>query len=249
MQDNAQLNFFSGTNMTQFSANSDPNELNNFNQLAHTWWDEGGEFSALHKINPLRLDFILQHHPLDNQQVLDIGCGGGILTESLAKSGAQAKGIDLAEEVLTVAKLHALETQTPVNYELISAEDQAKQAPETYDIVTCMEMLEHVPDPQSIIQAAADLVKPNGWVFFSTLNRNLKAYLLAVFAAEQVFNLVPKGTHQHDKFITPAELSAMARQAGLTLRSASGIEFNPLLNHYRLNKDLSINYLLAFQKL
>lgn len=230
------------------STNVDQNELNNFNQQAHTWWDLTGEFGALHKINPFRLDFIKQHQQIENKAVLDIGCGGGILTESLAQAGANAKGIDLAEAVITVAKLHALETQTTVEYQLISAEAHAQAHPESYDFVTCMEMLEHVPDPQSIIQAAADSVKPNGWVFFSTLNRNYKSYLLAIVAAEQVLNLVPKGTHTHQKFITPAELSAMARQAGLTLKSGAGIDYNPLFNHYGLSKNLSINYLLAFQK-
>ncbi|WP_029407521.1 bifunctional 2-polyprenyl-6-hydroxyphenol methylase/3-demethylubiquinol 3-O-methyltransferase UbiG [Thiomicrorhabdus sp. Milos-T2] len=228
--------------------NADQDELDNFNRLSNTWWDLEGEFGALHKINPLRLEFMRKHHEIKNQKIVDIGCGGGILSESLAANGADVTGIDLAEEVLTVAKLHGLDSGVKVNYQLIAAEEFAKENNEQFDIVTCMEMLEHVPDPSSIIQAAAECVKPGGWVFFSTLNRNYKSYLLAIFAAEQVLNLVPKGTHTHEKFITPAEMDAMARKADLYLRDASGIEFNPLLNHYGLNDDLSVNYLLAYQK-
>lgn len=228
--------------------NQDPTELNHFNAQAHTWWDKEGEFGALHKINPLRLQFIQQHQPIQGQRILDIGCGGGILSEALAQAGGEVTGIDLADEVLTTAKLHALESEVKVNYQLQSAEDHAEAHPEEYNFVTCMEMLEHVPDPASILQAAAKATKPNGWVFVSTLNRNLKSYLLAIFAAENLLNLVPKGTHTHEKFITPAELTQMARAAGLVLKDSAGIEFNPLLNRYRLNDDLSINYLLAFQK-
>lgn len=228
--------------------NADPSELNNFNQLANTWWDESGEFGALHKINPLRVEFIKQFQPIENKAILDIGCGGGILSESLAKEGGDVTGIDLAEDVLTVARLHSLDTETKVNYHLISAEDHAQTHEEQYDIVTCMEMLEHVPDPASIIQAAAKAVKPGGWVFFSTLNRNYKSYLLAIFAAEQMLNLVPKGTHTHEKFIQPSELDAMARQADLFLKEGAGIDFNPLLKRYRLTESLDVNYLLAYQK-
>ena len=228
--------------------NADQSELDNFNRLSNTWWDLEGEFGALHKINPLRLEFILKHHPIENQKIVDIGCGGGILSESLAIKGADVTGIDLANEVLTVAKLHGLDSGVKVNYQLIAAEQFAEENTEQFDVVTCMEMLEHVPDPAAIIQAAAKCVKPGGWVFFSTLNRNYKSYLLAIFAAEQVLNLVPKGTHTHEKFITPAEMDAMARPADLYLRDASGIEFNPLLNRYGLNHDLSVNYLLAYQK-
>lgn len=228
--------------------NADPSELDNFNQFAHTWWDESGEFGALHKINPFRIDFIKKFQVIETQTALDIGCGGGILSEALAKEGADTTGIDLAEDVLSVAKLHALETKTEVNYQFESAEVHAKNHAGHYDFVTCMEMLEHVPDPQSIINAASFAVKPGGWVFFSTLNRNYKSYLLAVLTAEHILNLVPKGTHTHDKFITPAELSQMARNADLTLVDGAGIDFNPLLNHYGLSNDLSVNYLLAFQK-
>lgn len=228
--------------------NADPKELDNFNHLSHTWWDLEGEFAALHKINPLRLEFIEQFQTIQNKQILDIGCGGGILSESLAKAGAKVTGIDLADEVLTVAKLHSLDSEIPVTYQLIAAEDFATEHPNEFDMVTCMEMLEHVPDPQAIIMAATKTVKPGGWLFFSTLNRNYKSYLLAIFAAEQVLNLVPKGTHTHEKFIKPSELDAMARQAGLTLIEGAGIDFNPLLNHYKLSEKMDINYLLAYQK-
>lgn len=230
------------------ATNSDQQELDNFNRLSNTWWDKEGEFGALHKINPFRLEFIEKHQAIENQSMLDIGCGGGILSESLAEKGAQVTGIDLAKEVLTVAKLHGLDSGVKVDYQLIAAEEYAQQNPAKHDMVTCMEMLEHVPDPASIIKAAADCVKPGGWVFFSTLNRNFKSYLLAIIAAEQVLNLVPQGTHTHEKFITPAEMDAMARQADLYLRDSAGIEYNPLINRYGLNDDLNVNYLLAYQK-
>jgi 2-polyprenyl-6-hydroxyphenyl methylase/3-demethylubiquinone-9 3-methyltransferase len=228
--------------------NVDPAELDNFNRLSSTWWDQEGEFGALHKINPFRVEFIEQFTPLKNQRIVDIGCGGGILSESLALQGANVTGIDLAKEVLTVAKLHGLDSGIKVDYQLISAEEYAQQHAEQHDIVTCMEMLEHVPDPQSIINAAAKCVKPGGWVFFSTLNRNYKSYLLAIIAAENILNLVPKGTHTHEKFITPAEMDAMARPAGLYLRDSAGIDFNPLLNQYGLSNNVDVNYLLAYQK-
>jgi 2-polyprenyl-6-hydroxyphenyl methylase/3-demethylubiquinone-9 3-methyltransferase len=233
---------------SQTANNSDQKELDNFNRLSNTWWDTEGEFGALHKINPFRLEFIEKHHPIADQNILDIGCGGGILSESLAAQGANVTGIDLAEEVLTIAKLHGLDSGVKVDYQLIAAEDYAEQHAGEHDIVTCMEMLEHVPDPASIVQAAAKCVKPGGWVFFSTLNRNFKSYLLAILAAEHVLNIVAKGTHTHEKFITPAELGAMARPADLYLRDSAGIEYNPLLNRYGLNHDLDVNYLLAFQK-
>lgn len=233
---------------TQKTQNSDQDELKNFNTHASTWWDENGKFSALHKINPFRLNFIKKFQPIKNQTVLDIGCGGGILSESLASAGAKTTGIDLAEDVLTVARLHSLDAGIKVDYQLVSAEKHAEQKKGHYDIVTCMEMLEHVPDPASIVQAAADSVKTGGWLFFSTLNRNYKSYLLGIIAAEQLLDLVPKGTHTHEKFIKPSELSAMARQAGLSLRDGAGIDFNPLLNKYGLSNKMDINYLLAFQK-
>lgn len=228
--------------------NADPQELENFNRLSATWWDIEGEFGALHKINPLRLSFIKQFQPIEAQTFLDIGCGGGILSESLALAGANTTGIDLADEVLTIARLHSLESGVSVNYQLISAENFALQNPQQFDVVTCMEMLEHVPDPAAIIQAAADACKPGGWVFFSTLNRNYKSYLLAIFAAEQLLNLVPKGTHTHDKFIKPSELDSMARQTGLILMDGRGIDFNPLTNRIALSFKMDVNYLMAYQK-
>ncbi|MGM0541316.1 MAG: bifunctional 2-polyprenyl-6-hydroxyphenol methylase/3-demethylubiquinol 3-O-methyltransferase UbiG [Pseudomonadota bacterium] len=229
-------------------ANADQTELDNFNRLSNTWWDTEGEFSALHKINPFRVEFIRRFQPIENQSIVDIGCGGGILSESLAAAGAKVVGIDLAKDVLKIAKLHGLDSGIKVDYQLIAAEEYAELHAGKHDIVTCMEMLEHVPDPQAIIKAAALCVKPGGWVFFSTLNRNYKSYLLAIFAAEQILNLVPKGTHTHEKFITPAELDAMAREAGLYLRDSAGIEFNPLLNQYGLKDSVDVNYLLAYQK-
>lgn len=230
------------------SDNFDQTELNNFNQHAHNWWDSEGEFSALHKINPLRLEFIRRHTPITDLKALDIGCGGGILSESLAEQGAQVTGIDLAEELLKIARLHGLDSGIQVDYQLVSAEAHAETHAQHYDFVTCMEMLEHVPNPASIIQSAAQLVKPNGLVFFSTLNRTTKAYLLGVLAAEYVLGLVPKGTHQHEKFIKPSELADMARPAGLQLIDSAGIAFNPLLKHYALSQNMDINYLMAFQK-
>ncbi|UQB43098.1 bifunctional 2-polyprenyl-6-hydroxyphenol methylase/3-demethylubiquinol 3-O-methyltransferase UbiG [Thiomicrospira microaerophila] len=230
------------------SSNVDQQELANFNQYAHKWWDTDGEFGALHKINPLRLNFIKRHFAINNKKMLDIGCGGGILSESLALEGAEVTGIDLAEDVLNIAKLHALDSGVKLEYLISSAEDHANQRPEHYDSVTCMEMLEHVPDPQAIVQAAADATKPGGLVFFSTLNRSNKSLLLAVFTAEYLLNIVPKGTHQHDKFIKPSELSQMARQAGLVLIDSAGIDYNPVFKRCALSHDLSINYLMAFQK-
>lgn len=230
------------------SPNADQAELDNFNRLSNTWWDIEGEFGALHKINPFRVEFIRRFQPIVDQSIVDIGCGGGILSESLAAAGAKVVGLDLAKEVLKIAKLHGLDSGIKVDYQLIAAEEYAELHAGKHDIVTCMEMLEHVPDPQAIIKAAALCVKPGGWVFFSTLNRNYKSYLLAIFAAEQILNLVPKGTHTHEKFITPAELDAMARKAGLYLRDSAGIEFNPLLNQYGLNDNVDVNYLLAYQK-
>lgn len=228
--------------------NADQAELNNFNGLAHTWWDEHGDFGALHTINPFRIEFIKRFQPIENQKILDIGCGGGILSEAMAKAGAEVTGIDLAEEVLNVAKLHSLESEIAVNYQLISAEQHASENSEKYDVVTCMEMLEHVPEPESIIQAASDAVKPGGWIFFSTLNRNFKSCLLGILTAEHLLKMVPKGTHTHEKFIKPSELDAMARKHRLQLMDAAGIEFNPLLDKYGLSEKLDVNYLIAYQK-
>ncbi|MDR9497690.1 MAG: bifunctional 2-polyprenyl-6-hydroxyphenol methylase/3-demethylubiquinol 3-O-methyltransferase UbiG [Hydrogenovibrio sp.] len=234
--------------MTRAENNVDPAELNRFNAKAQTWWDMDGEFKALHAINPLRLQFMQTHVPLANQRILDIGCGGGILSEALAKADASVTGIDLAEDVLTVARLHAMESGVSLDYETISAEQKAADSPQAFDLVTCMEMLEHVPDPASVIGAASQALKPGGWLFVSTINRHPKAYALAIVAAEHLLNLVPPGTHQYDKLLKPSELDAMARDNGLTLQASAGIDYNPLLKRCRLSDDLRVNYLLAFQK-
>ena len=230
--------------------NVDPAELAKFSELAHRWWDVHSEFRPLHQINPLRLDWIQQLAPLKDHHVLDVGCGGGILSDAMARAGATVTGIDLASKSLKVAQLHALETQTPrVTYREISAEALAAEAPGQFDTVTCMEMLEHVPDPASVIQACATLVKPGGWVFFSTLNRNPKSFVFAIVGAEYVLNLLPKGTHEYAKFIRPAELAAHARAAGLTLQAMKGLQYNPITRRYWLNDDTSVNYMVATQRL
>jgi 2-polyprenyl-6-hydroxyphenyl methylase/3-demethylubiquinone-9 3-methyltransferase len=230
--------------------NVDPAELAKFSELAHRWWDVHSEFRPLHQINPLRLDWIQQLAPLKDRHVLDVGCGGGILSDAMARAGATVTGIDLASKSLKVAQLHALETQTPrVTYREISAEALAAEAPGQFDTVTCMEMLEHVPDPASVIQACATLVKPGGWVFFSTLNRNPKSFVFAIVGAEYVLNLLPKGTHEYAKFIRPAELAAHARAAGLTLQAMKGLQYNPITRRYWLNDDTSVNYMVATQRL
>ena len=234
---------------TPISSNVDPAELAKFSELAHRWWDPESEFRPLHQINPLRLDWIHSLAHLSGKNVLDVGCGGGILTDAMARAGANALGIDLATKSLRVAQLHALEAQTPrVQYREISAEALAAEQPGSFDVVTCMEMLEHVPDPASIVRACATLVKPGGWVFFSTLNRNLKSFLFAIVGAEYVLNLLPKGTHEYDKFLRPSELAAYCRDAGLTLNQTRGMGYNPLTRRYWLNQDASVNYLLATRK-
>lgn len=225
--------------------NVDPLELQKFSDLAHRWWDPTSEFRPLHEINPLRLEWINARAPLAGKTVADIGCGGGILAESIAQKGANVTGIDLSEKALKVADLHSLESGVPVRYELISAEELAAREPGQYDIVTCMEMLEHVPDPNAIVQACATLVKPGGHVFFSTLNRNPKSYLFAVIGAEYVLHLLPKGTHEYTKFITPAELSQFIRNADMTVDTLKGMSYNPLTRMYSLNQDTSVNYLVA----
>ena len=217
--------------------NADPLELQKFSDLAHRWWDPTSEFRPLHEINPLRLEWINARAPLAGKTVLDIGCGGGILAESMAKKGATVSGIDLSEKALKVADLHSLESGVQVRYEMISAEDLAAREPARYDIVTCMEMLEHVPDPASVVRACAALVKPGGQVFFSTLNRNPKSYLFAVIGAEYLLRLLPKGTHDYAKFITPAELSQFIRNTGMTVDSLKGMSYNPLTLMYSLNQD------------
>ena len=231
------------------STNADPQELAKFSELAHRWWDENSEFKPLHQINPLRLGWIDQLAALAGKQVLDVGCGGGILSDSMARKGATVLGIDLATKALKVAQLHALEAGTPnIQFREVPVEALAEEQPESFDVVTCMEMLEHVPDPASVVAACAKLCKPGGLVFFSTLNRNLKAYLLAIVGAEYVLGMLPKGTHDYDKFIQPAELSRFIRQAGLSLIEFKGMSYNPLTQLYSLNQDTSVNYLVACRK-
>jgi 2-polyprenyl-6-hydroxyphenyl methylase/3-demethylubiquinone-9 3-methyltransferase len=229
--------------------NADPAELAKFSDLAHRWWDTESEFRPLHQINPLRLAWIDDLVPLKGKRVVDIGCGGGILADSMARKGAEVLGIDLATKALRVAQLHALEAQTVgVTYREVSAEKLADEQPASFDVVTCMEMLEHVPDPASVVRACATLVKPGGRVFFSTINRNPKAFLFAIVGAEYVLNLLPRGTHEFAKFIKPSELAAYARAAGLDLQHTRGMEYNPLTRHYWLSANTSVNYMLAMQK-
>lgn len=230
-------------------ANVDANELAKFSELAHRWWDTESEFKPLHQINPLRLDWINSLAPLQGQQVLDVGCGGGILADAMARKGAQVLGIDLATKSLRVAQLHAMEAGTEnIDYQEIAVEDLAAQRPASFDVVTCMEMLEHVPDPASVVRALGQLVKPGGWVFLSTLNRNLKSFLLAIVGAEYVLKMLPAGTHEYARFIRPAELAQMCRDAGLELHSAKGLSYNPLTQRYHLGSDTDVNYLLACRR-
>ena len=226
------------------SVNVDPAELQKFAALAHRWWDPNSEFKPLHEINPLRLNFIDSKVGLQGKRVLDVGCGGGILSESMSEKGADVMGIDLGEKALKVAQLHRLESGVKVDYRLVSVEDLAQQMPESFDVVTCMEMLEHVPDPAAVVRACAALVKPGGTVFFSTINRNPKAYLFAVIGAEYVLNLLPRGTHEYEKFIKPSELSSWGREAGLSVVGTKGMSYNPLTKHYWLGDDVSVNYIL-----
>jgi 2-polyprenyl-6-hydroxyphenyl methylase/3-demethylubiquinone-9 3-methyltransferase len=228
--------------------NADPLEIQKFSELAHRWWDPTSEFRPLHEINPLRLEWINARVPLAGKQVCDVGCGGGILAESIAKKGATVTGIDLSEKALKVADLHSLESGIKVRYELIAAEELAAREAGQYDVVTCMEMLEHVPDPAAIVQACAKLVKPGGHIFFSTLNRNPKSYLFAIIGAEYILGLLPRGTHDYAKFITPAELSSFTRTAGLEAQALKGMTYNPLTKIYSLNQDTSVNYLVATVK-
>ena len=228
--------------------NADPAELQKFSDLAHRWWDPESEFKPLHQLNPLRLEWIDSTARINGKKVIDIGCGGGFLAESMAARGAQVTGVDLSEKALGVARLHLFESGHSVDYRHISAEDIAKEAPGTFDVVTCMEMLEHVPDPASTIRACATLVKPGGQVFFSTLNRNLKAYLMAVVGAEYVLNLLPKGTHEYAKFIKPSELARYVREAGLDVEELVGMHYNPLSKVYSLGGDTDVNYLMRTSK-
>lgn len=225
--------------------NVDPLEIKKFEAMAARWWDLDGEFKPLHDINPLRLDYIQQGcQGLFGKQVLDVGCGGGILAHSMAQAGAQVTGLDMGKEPLEVARLHALETGVLVNYIQATVEDHALAHPQTYDVVTCMEMLEHVPDPASIIQACAKLVKPGGHVFFSTLNRTVQSYAFAIVGAEYLLNIVPKGTHDHNKFIRPSELLSMVDNTALREKSIVGLHYNPLSQTYRLGRNVAVNYLV-----
>jgi 2-polyprenyl-6-hydroxyphenyl methylase/3-demethylubiquinone-9 3-methyltransferase len=229
--------------------NADPAELAKFSELAHRWWDPQSEFAPLHHINPLRLEWINGHCPLDGLRVLDVGCGGGILSDSMARKGASVLGIDLAGKALRVAQLHALEAQTPnIAYREVAVEALAAQAPESFDAVTCMEMLEHVPDPASVVHACAQLVKPGGWVFFSSINRNLKAFLFAIVGAEYVLRLLPRGTHEYNKLVRPSELARDCRAGGLDVLQTRGMEYNPLTRRYWISHDTSVNYMLATRR-
>ncbi|TAN48362.1 MAG: bifunctional 2-polyprenyl-6-hydroxyphenol methylase/3-demethylubiquinol 3-O-methyltransferase UbiG [Methylococcaceae bacterium] len=230
------------------SDNVHAHEIHKFGSQAARWWDPDGEFKTLHAVNPLRLQYIQRHASLSGQKVVDVGCGGGILSEALARQGADTLGIDLAEELLDIADLHGLESGVQVGYRKISVEALAAEQPGCFDLVTCMEMLEHVPNPESVVRACATLVKPGGVVFFSTLNKTLKAYLLAIVAAEYVLRMIPKGTHEYDTFIPPAQLGTYARHAGLELQGMAGIGYNPLTRGFFLCDDVSINYLAVFRK-
>ncbi len=230
------------------NTNVDPAELDKFSELAHRWWDRNGEFRPLHEINPLRLDHIDHIAALNGKAVLDVGCGGGILAEAMAARGARVTGIDLAEKPLKVAQLHLLESGLQVDYRRTAVETLAAESPAAYDVVTCMEMLEHVPDPASVVSACAALLKPGGHAFFATLNRNPKSYLFAIIGAEYILNLLPRGTHDYARFIKPSELSAQCRNAGLDTINLIGMTYNPLTRIYALGTDTDVNYILAAHK-
>ncbi len=231
------------------TVNADPQELAKFSDLAHKWWDTESEFRPLHQINPLRLDWIERHVRLAGKRVVDVGCGGGILSDAMARRGAEVLGIDLASRALKVAQLHALEAQTQsVSYREVAVEQLAAEQPGHFDVVTCMEMLEHVPDPSSVVRACAAAAKPGGWVFFSTINRNAKAFAFAIVGAEYALGLLPKGTHEYARFIRPSELATWAREAGLDADGLQGLSYNPLTRRYALGVDTGVNYLLACRK-
>ena len=228
--------------------NVDPVEIEKFSQLAHKWWDPHSEFKPLHDINPLRLKYIDSHVPLTGKTVLDVGCGGGILSEGMAGLGAHVTGIDLSDKALQVAKLHLLDSKQQVDYRKIAVETLAADQPAHYDVVTCLEMLEHVPDPDSVIAACASLVKPGGWVFFSTLNRNPKSYLFAIIGAEYVLNMLPRGTHDYAKFLKPSELAQSCRNARLNVVDLIGMNYNPISKVYSLGKNTDVNYMIACRR-
>lgn len=229
--------------------NVDNAEIAKFNALASRWWDLEGEFKPLHRMNPLRAEYINQHSPVSGSNYLDVGCGGGILTESMAEYGANVTGIDMGEAPLSVAKLHAVETGKDIEYRHINAEDLAAENPETYDVVSCMEMLEHVPDPASVVKACADMAKPGATLYFSTISRTPKAFVLAIVGAEYVLNLLPRGTHEYKKFIRPSELATALRQAGLILEDSKGVLYNPLNQTFKISeRDLDVNYMMRARK-
>lgn len=223
-------------------------EIHKFGSQAERWWDPKGEFMTLHAVNPLRLQFIHAYTELEGKRIVDVGCGGGILSEGLARMGADVLGVDLSAELLDIAELHGLESGIKVSYRKVSAEALAEEQPAQFDVVTCMEMLEHVPNPVSIVKACAKLVKPGGKLFFSTLNRHPKAYLLAIFAAEKVLRMIPKGTHDYNTFIKPSELGRWTRKAGLELLGMEGVSYNPLTGQFSLGRDIDVNYLAAFSR-
>jgi len=235
-------------NTHENTKNVDTAEVNKFDSMAARWWDTDGEFRPLHDLNPVRLRFIQQRADIVGNNVLDVGCGGGILSESMARAGAKVTGIDAAQKALTVAKLHAMEAGIEIDYQNKMAEDHAREHAGEYDVVTCLELLEHVPSPASLMNACAQLVKPGGRIFVSTINRNPKAYALAVFGAEYIMRLLPKGTHDYDKFIKPSELAHWARDAGLELIEEAGMHYNPLLRSARLIRSVDVNYLMCFEK-
>lgn len=230
------------------ASNHDPAEIAHFDSTAQRWWDAAGDFRPLHDINPVRIAYIDAHAPLQGQRVLDIGCGGGLVTEAMARRGATVTGLDLGERTLEIAKLHALESGLTIDYRCESAETHAARCADHYDVVTCLEMLEHVPDPASIIEAAARLVRAGGAVFFSTLNRTLKAYVLAVLGAEYALRLLPRGTHRYERFIKPSELARWSRAAGLEVIDIVGIEYNPFTRHAAISGDPSVNYLMYLRR-
>jgi 2-polyprenyl-6-hydroxyphenyl methylase/3-demethylubiquinone-9 3-methyltransferase len=229
------------------TANADPAELARFNGLAHQWWDPSGDFGALHRINPLRMGYIQERCVLSGSRVLDVGCGGGILSEALAAAGAQVTGIDLAEDALQVARMHLLESTQSVDYQCRDVEELAGEVPQSFDVITCMELLEHVPNPARLVAACSRLVKPDGQVFFSTINRNAKSFLFAIVGAEYLLRLVPRGTHTYERFIRPSELDAWGRAAQLILKDVTGMTYNPMTDEYKLGGDVDVNYLTHFQ--